>query len=93
MDQVIIYRTADQVPGKYVEIALLNSSGPAGWTDEEKMFTNMRYEAGQIGANAIIFDAISEPSALAKVAATIVGVGADRKGKALAIFLDPAAKQ
>lgn len=93
MDQVTIYRVAAQVPGKYVEIALLNSRGPAGFTDEEKMFKNMRYEAGMIGANAIIIDAISEPSAGAKVAAALVGVGAERKGKAVAIFMEPTAKK
>lgn len=92
-DQVVIYRTAAQVPGKYIEVALLNSAGPSLWTDEEKMFKNMRYEAGRIGANAIIMDAISEPSAGAKVAAALIGVSAERKGKAVAIFMEPTAKK
>lgn len=89
MDQVVIYRTADKVPSKYEEVALLNSTGTSGWTDEEKMFKNMRYEAGKMGANAVILDAISEPSAGAKVAAAIFGVGAERKGKAIAIYVLP----
>ena len=93
MDQVTIYTTAAKVPRKYEEIALLNSAGMTGWTNEEQMFKNMRYQAGKAGANAIILDAISEPSAVAKVAAAVLGVGAERKGKAVAIFVFPEEKK
>ena len=88
-DQVMFYRTADQVPGKYVEIALLNASGDSFMTNEAKMHKRMREEAGKLGANGVILDAMSEPSAGAKVAAAIFGVGAERKGKAIAIFVTP----
>jgi len=84
---VEIYRTAEQVPGKYEEVALLNASGPSSWTNEAQMFDRMREEAGKLGANAIILDAISEPGAGAKVAAAIFGVSAERKGRALAIYV------
>jgi hypothetical protein len=93
MDQVKIYRTAGQVPGKYEEVALLNSSASSGWTNEESMFKNMRFQAGQAGANAVVLDAISEPSAGAKIAAAVIGVGAERKGKAIAIYILPPEKQ
>ena len=53
------------------------------------MFKKMKQRAGQIGANAIILDAVSEPSAGAKIAGAIFGVGAERKGKAIAIFVFP----
>jgi hypothetical protein len=87
---VAIYRTADKVPGKYEEVALLNSTGESMWTNEEKMFNSMRKKAGELGANAVILDAISEPSAGAKVASAVFGVGgAQRKGKAIAIFVLP----
>jgi len=36
-DQVVIYTTADKVPGKYEEIALIHAKGEATWTDEEQM--------------------------------------------------------
>ncbi|HEU4629431.1 MAG TPA: hypothetical protein VFS08_06775 [Gemmatimonadaceae bacterium] len=90
-DAVAIYRTADQVPGRYEEVALLNASGESIWTNEAKMLNAMRRKAGQMGANAIILDAISEPGAGAKVAAAVLGVGAERKGKAIAIYVLPAA--
>ena len=46
-----------------------------------------------MGANAIILDAISEPSAGAKIAGAVFGVGAERKGKAIAIFVFPPEKE
>ena len=88
-DQVAIYRTADQVPGKYEEIALINAKGDSAWTSEAGMFKQMKKKAGLLGANGIILDAVSEPSAGAKIAGAIFGVGAERKGKALAIFVLP----
>jgi hypothetical protein len=91
--QVAVYRTADQVPGKYEEVAMLVSTGDALWTNEAAMWNSMKKRAGKMGANAIILDAMSEPSAGAKVAAAFLGVvGADRKGKAVAIFVLPPEK-
>lgn len=87
---VVVYRSADQVPGKYEEIALLSATGDTAWTDEETMWNSMRKKAGEFGANAIILDAASEPSAGAKVAAAfLLGKGAERKGKAIAIYVFP----
>ncbi len=88
-EAVVIYRTAAQVPGPYRELAILNSTGEANWTNEKKMYQSMRKEAGKLGANAIILDAMSEPSAGAKVAAAIFGVGASRKGRSVAIATEP----
>ena len=84
---VVIYRSANQVPGKYEEIALLNSKGESGLTDEAAMFKSMQKKAGELGANAIILDAVSEPSAGAKVASAVFGTGAERKGRAIAIYV------
>lgn len=89
--QVVIYRTAEQVPGKYEEVALINATGESSWTDEEGMFKSMRKKAGQLGANGIILDAVSEPSSGAKIAGALFGTGAERKGKAIAIYVLPPA--
>lgn len=86
---VALYRVASQVPRKYEEIALLNSAGDSGFTNEAKMFESMKKKAGEVGANAVILDAVSEPGSGAKVAAAIFGVSAQRKGKALAIWVFP----
>lgn len=92
-EQVAIYRTAAQVPSKYEEVALLNSTGTTMWTSEAGMLKSMRQKAGALGANAVILDAINEPGAGAKVAAAVLGVGAERKGKAIAIYVLPAEKK
>ena len=88
-ENVKLFRFASQVPGQYEEIALLNSAGDSGFTDEAKMFLSMRKKAGELGANGVILDAVSEPWAGAKVAAAIFGVSAQRKGKAIAIYMFP----
>ena len=90
---VTLYRIAGQVPGKYEEIALLNSAGDSSFTNEAKMFESMKKKAGELGANAVILDAVSEPGAGAKVAAAIFGVSAQRKGKAIAIWMFPSLEQ
>lgn len=89
-ERVSLYRVASQVPGQYEEVALLNSKGDSNLTDESRMFDSMRKKAGQMGANAVILDAVSEPGHGAKVAAAIFGVSAQRKGSAVAIWVLPA---
>ena len=87
-EKVLVYRTADQVPGKYEEIALLLAEGDAIWTDEVLMIESMKEKAGRMGANAIILDAISEPSDEIKVISVFLGVyGVERKGKAVAVYV------
>ena len=60
---------------------------------EKGMWESMQKKAGKMGANAIILDATSEPKAGTKVLAEIFGVSADRKGKAIAIFVFPEEKK
>jgi hypothetical protein len=89
ISQVAVYRTADQVPRRYEEVALLNSTGASQWTNEAQMLENMRKVAGQMGANAVILDALSEPGAGAKVAAAIFRTTTERKGRAIAVYVLP----
>jgi hypothetical protein len=91
-DQVVIYLTADKVPGKYEEVALLNATGSSTWTTESGMYDAMKKKAGEFGANGIILDAMSEPSAGAKIAGAIFGISPERKGKAIAIYIFPQEK-
>lgn len=88
-DRVALYRVASQVPGQYEEIAMLNSAGSSSSTNEAQMYESMREKAGEVGANAVILDALSEPGSGAKVAAAIFGVSAERKGRAVAIWVFP----
>lgn len=88
-ERVALYRVASQVPGQYEEVAMLNSAGDSAYTDEAQMYASMRKKAGEIGANGVILDALSEPGSGAKVAAAIFGVSAERKGRAVAIWVFP----
>lgn len=87
-DSVVIYRTAAQVPGPYRELALLDSVGDANATNQSMMYRSMRSEAAKIGANGIILDSTTEPSAAAQVAGAIFGVGANRRGRAVAVLVE-----
>jgi hypothetical protein len=88
-ESVVLYRTAEQVPGRYEEVAILHSEGEVRWTNEEGMYNSMRKKAGELGANAVILEGVEEPSAGAKVAGAFLGTGAERKGKAIAIYVFP----
>lgn len=85
---VIFYLTRDKAPATYKEVALLNSKGASGWTNESQLVESMREEAAKIGATGVILNDIKEPGTGEKVAAAIFGVTPERKGKALAIFAD-----
>lgn len=92
-DKVAIYRNAQQVPGKYEEVAVLTSKGNYSSTDEEKMYRSMREKAGSMGANGVILESVEEPGTGAKVANAIIGMGANRTGKAIAIYIFPDSTQ
>jgi len=84
---VAIYRSAAQVGARYEEVALLDAAGDYNYTNEEKMYQKMREKAGALGANGIVLDSISEPTTGAKVAQFFIGTAAQRKGKAVAIYV------
>jgi hypothetical protein len=92
-DKVAVYRSADQVPGNYEEVALLTYSGDSVWSTEQNMWNSLKKKAGKLGANAIILDAVTEPKDGAKIVSlALFGGGPDRKGKAIAIYVYPAEK-
>lgn len=88
-DQVAIYRTAELVPGRYEEVALLSSSGDQSFTSEGQMYASMRKKAGQMGANGVILQQVKDASTAAQIGASLGLASADRKGKAVAIFVFP----
>ena len=83
-----MYLTPDKAPPGYKELALLNSSGNTSFTSESGMMKSQREKAAAIGATGIILAGIDEPDAAVKVMAAAIGVGAERKGKAVAIYAE-----
>lgn len=86
-DQVKVYLSEKDVPGKYEKVALINAKGNYSVTNESKMINEMKKEAAKLGANGIIIEKIKDPKTLAKVANAFLGTGANRKGKVLAIYV------
>jgi len=60
-ETVVIYRTANQVPSAYDEIALVLAEGDHTFTKEERLYRLLRKKAVILGANALILDSIVEP--------------------------------
>ena len=89
-ESVIIYSSAEKVPGKYDEVALLNSKGDESMTDERKMYESMRSEAAKLGANGVILQETKDPGTGSKVAHMLIGTSSSRHGKSMAIYVWPA---
>jgi hypothetical protein len=87
---VVIYTSADRVPNKYDELALIDSHGDDALTSYHGMLEAMRKQAAKVGANGVILNAVNDAGTVAKVAHVMVGTSADRKGKAVAIYVYPA---
>lgn len=87
-DQVRVYRTAENVECEYTEVAVINAQGSAGGTNESQMVSAAKKRAARIGANGVILGTVNEPSAGARIAGAIFGVGSERRGEMLAIFVD-----
>lgn len=88
-DKVAIYRTEEQVPGEYQEVALLHVTGSEAWSTESEVYQKMREEAARLGANAVILQPVRELSTREKIAARRSNLDMGRDGRAIAIYLLP----
>ena len=82
-----VFTTAERVPSPYREVALLNSKGESSWTDEKGMLDSQRRKAAEVGANGLIRGETKEPNAGTKIIGSLFGTGAERKGRAIAIWI------
>ena len=93
--QVVLYTTADKVPGKYEEVAVLTSQGDYTFAGDDKFYESFRQEAAKIGANGVILSAIEDPTTGQKVGSAILGAllipntMGNRKTQATAIYVYP----
>ncbi len=86
-DGVRIFTDSSRVGQPYTEVAILNSKGDDDMTSESGMMKSQRKKAAQLGANGIILGTMQGPGTGAKVWHTLLGTSANRKGKAIAIFI------
>jgi hypothetical protein len=84
---VSIYRTPAQVPGKYDEVALIETTQSTGMSDAT-MLQNMRAKAAEVGANGIVLEEIEQAGSFRR---TMMPLSSRRRGKALAIYVYPVA--
>lgn len=88
-EQVVIYLQEEDVPGPYEKIALIHARGDYATTDERAMFKQVRKRAARLGANGVLLQRVKEPGTGEKVAHHILGIGADRRGEMIAIWVEP----
>ncbi|MGH7531006.1 MAG: hypothetical protein ACREMN_11540 [Gemmatimonadales bacterium] len=86
-DAVVVFTSADKVGKPYTEVALLNSSGDTDMTSESGMINSQRKKAASLGANGLILSETRDAGTGAKVAQALLGTSANRKGKAVAIYI------
>ncbi len=89
-EDVVIYLHEQDIQAEYDKIAIIYARGDYAMTDEARMFKAVRKKAARLGANGVILQDVREPSTGAKVADHFLGVGADRRGELLAIYVRPA---
>jgi len=88
-DEVAVYRTEDQVPGEYREVALLHVTGSETWSTESEIDRKIREEAGRAGANAVILQPVPELSNRERLYARTKNFDMGREGRAIAIYVLP----
>ena len=84
---VQVYLSERDVDVPFEKVALIHAEGESRLTDETQMIEAAKAKAASVGANGIILSKIDEPSAGAKVAATVLGVGVMRRGEIVAIHV------
>ncbi|MGH7144765.1 MAG: hypothetical protein ACREJ2_11655 [Planctomycetota bacterium] len=87
-DAVAIYLSPAQVHHPYQQVALLDAEGDFDYTSEGEMFAKLRKKAAALGANGILLESVTEPTTGAKVAEWLIGMPANRRGRAIAIYVE-----
>jgi hypothetical protein len=94
-DSVVVYRTVEQVPGKYTEIAIVDADGGNLFAGNA-LLTALRKKAGALGANAIVLLSSREPTeASARVTsagvpvANVESTSGSYRTKVVAIYVTP----
>jgi hypothetical protein len=87
-EQIVVFRTAEQVGKPYREVAILNSTGESTFTDMAQFHVSMQREAAKLGANAIILGTTREPTVAQEIIGSVFGSGARRKSDSIAIIVE-----
>lgn len=85
---ITLYDTFAEVPSNYYEIALITAEGNSVWTADSMMVQRMKERAASVGANGMVVDPLVTSATTVQIIGAALGTGdADRKGRAIAIFM------
>jgi hypothetical protein len=88
LEAVPVYADSHLVPYDYYEVALITGEGNSAYVGNGELLKAMRRKAATAGANGLILSDLSASHATVKViGAALGGKDADRKGKAIAIWM------
>jgi hypothetical protein len=82
--EVYVFFPYDEIC-EHDRLAILAAEGDEDWTSEGGMIDKLREEAGKLGANAIILNAVTEPGGGERIVAAATLDSAERRGQAVAI--------
>jgi hypothetical protein len=87
-DAVPVYPDQEQVPYDYYEVALITAEGNSVYNGNGDLLKAIRNKAAEVGANGVVVNSLGATHATVKViGAAVGGKDADRKGRALAIWM------
>jgi hypothetical protein len=88
LEAVPVYGDSHLVPYDYYEVALITGEGNSAYVGNGELLKAMRGKAAAAGANGLILNNLSASHATVKVIGAVLGgKDADRKGKAIAIWM------
>jgi hypothetical protein len=80
-NEVQVFLEETEVPETCERIALIHTAGDVESTSKQQMISAARRRAGKVGANAVLVTDIRDPKMGTRVAATVFGISAERKGE------------
>jgi len=85
---VPVFADSEHVPYDYYEVALITAEGNSVYNGNGDLLKSIRSQAARLGANGVVIDALEATHATVKVVgAALGGSDADRKGRAIAIWM------
>lgn len=84
--EVDIFLPDDDIPEDCERVALLFASGNQHFNDEGDLLNSLRERAGELGANAIDIQFMSEAGTVEVIAAAVLDAPVDRDADAIALY-------
>ncbi len=84
--EVNIFLPGDDISEDCERVALLFASGNQHFTDEGDLLNSLREEAGELGANAIDIQFMSEAGTVEVIAAAVLDAPVERDADAIALY-------